>query len=214
MTTLGAFGYAALMRVLLLGFCLCLSVGCSRARPVTNLTLTWRGESLPRPNAEVGRALNAGPLALAVRDARPAPSEVGFDERNSRAIFANGDVAAWCSGVARSVFEGGGARLDPAAQTQVTLELESFRVVEGGMFNGEARVRVSVVRGGVVTLNELYEGKSKRWGRTHSPDNMNEALTSALSGALKRLMTDRQFAVALAGQTPVDAPPPLPSRGL
>ncbi|MCA3013179.1 MAG: hypothetical protein INH41_12360 [Myxococcaceae bacterium] len=202
------------MRILLLVLFFYATAGCSRARPVTNLTLTWRGESLPHPNAEVSRALNAAPVALFVRDARSAPTEVGFDERNARPIYASGDVATWCADVARSVFEGGGARIDPSAATQITLQFEALRVVEGGMFNGEALVRVSVTRGGVTTLNDVYSGKSKRWGRTHNPDNMNEAITSALSVALKRLLTDRQFAVALGGDAPANVPPPLPTRGL
>lgn len=203
------------MRLLHAAFCLLVAMSCSRARPVTNLPLSWKGEDIPRPNIAVSQALATKPVALFVMDSRTAPKEVGFDERNAQAIFSDKDVGVWCADIVRSTFEQGGARIDPSSSTQVTLQLEAFRVVEGGMFNGEARFRVTVVRDGVVTHTDLYDGKSKRWGKTHSPDNMNETLTSALSVALKRLMTDQRFATGLSGPgATTNQPPPLPPRPL
>jgi hypothetical protein len=205
------------MRVLLLVVCGLAASGCSRNRPPTQLSLVWKGESMPRPNPEVSAALRAAPVSLTVVDLRPNPAEVVFDERNALSIPSTVDVAQYTAGVVRSILEGGGARVDPTATTQISLQLEAWRVVEGGMFNGEARVRVQVLRGGALTLNDVYEGKSKRWGRTHSTDNMNEALTSALSGAMKRLLTDRQFATALGGSSEAGTapqPPPVPVRSL
>ena len=63
---------------------------------------------------------------------------------------------------------------------------------------------------------KTYVGSSKRWGRTHNPENFQEALSNALADVAQKLLSDEAFAAALTGPTEqLDSPQPLPpqSRG-
>ena len=91
------------------------------------------------------------------------------------------------------------------------VEIVELSVVEAGMFNGLARLRVTVTSGNAPAWVKLYEGKSKRWGRTHNPENYNEALSNAFMEATRRVLTDETFAEALLGQVRSPGSPAGPS---
>jgi hypothetical protein len=117
-------------------------------------------------------------------------------------------VAAFCTQKFGEMLTRAGAKVADAGAT-VTLkpEIVVYDVVEGNMFNGEVVIRVSALLHGKVVYEGTHGGKSKRWGRTHSPDNYNEALSNALAEAMQKLLNDDLFAKAL-GATVSATPAP------
>ena len=63
-------------------------------------------------------------------------------------------------------------------------------------------MKITVTRhdGATMPWSKTYEGKGKRWGRTHNPENFNEALVKALTEASRKLVQDPEFAAALLGE--------------
>ena len=106
---------------------------------------------------------------------------------------------------------GGGARMTEPPTSGLQTELLDDRVVEGGTVAGLVRIRASLRRGEVEGWSKTYVGKSTRWGRTHSPENFNEALSNALADVAQPLVRDDDFAHALAGAPA--APSPAPDAG-
>jgi hypothetical protein len=43
----------------------------------------------------------------------------------------------------------------------------------------------------------VVEGKDKKWGKTHKPENLNEALSGAFDEAMRNLMSNAALAAAL-----------------
>jgi hypothetical protein len=86
-------------------------------------------------------------------------------------------------------------------------ELLEYRVTESGAYNGLVRVRAVLRRGSEVTWTRIFEGTSKRGGRSHNAASYNEALSNAFAGVMQQLVQDDGFAQALGGG-PVGGPPP------
>jgi uncharacterized lipoprotein YajG len=93
-------------------------------------------------------------------------------------------------------------------------ELLQYTVVEGGTFAGTVQIRATVRRGNSgQEWSKIYTGTAKRFGRSHSADNYNEALSNALQDATSQLVTDDEFAHAVnpaIGPADVMPPPPPP----
>jgi len=185
--------------------------GACGARPIDTLTLSWKGvDAAPRPSPPVAQALAQVPLAFGLRDVRPDPSVVGLQEEPNQIVKTPDNVAQFASARMGEMLRSAGARMDETAVAVIETDLVEFRVVEGGTFTGIAAIRVTVRRGGSADWSKAYEGKSKRWGRSHNPDNMNEALSNALADATAKLVNDPAFGMALmAGQAP---PPGAPAE--
>ena len=66
-------------------------------------------------------------------------------------------------------------------------EVQRFFVVESGLYNGDVAMGITVTDGSGVVLWHGSEGRSKRFGRSFSAENYQEALTSAAGEALKNL---------------------------
>lgn len=189
---------------------------------IQNLPLQWRGvDNLPRPSASVGLAFAASPLSFGLRDLRPDPSVVGtYAEDGGFAVRTIDNVGQYCTDRVGEMLVHAGARLTQAPVAALEAELLDYLVVEGGTFVGTVRIRAIVHRSGGADWSKIYVGTSKRWGRTHNPENFNEALSNALADVTSQLVQDEDFARSLvnapaAGPTPPPAPPPPPgsSRG-
>lgn len=197
------------MRTFLFGLLCAASIGCG-THYIADLPLVWAGvDKTPASTTAVGNAFNAVPVTLGdLKDARPGDkSRVGTYEDDGFVVTTKGDVAAFWRGRLRAMLEGAGARIDNAPQARIDAELLQFDVVEGNTFNGVARMRVSVLRPGAEAWSKTYEGRSKRWGRSHKEENFNEALSSALADATRKLVQDEAFAKALLGQPQTTAAP-------
>ena len=192
----------------LLPIALLLTAACG-GRQIQNLPLTWRGvNDLPAPSASVAQSFATAPIAFGLRDVRPDPSAVGTYEDNGFVVRTSDNVAEFCAARMGEMLARAGARLHEAPVTILEAELVEYRVVEGGTFNGLVRIR-AIVRhdGGNAAWSKTYVGKSRRWGRSHSPENFNEALSNALADAATQLVGDDEFAQALvSGGPPMQAP--------
>ena len=174
---------------------------------VGTISLSWRGvDDSPAPSPLVAESFASAPFTFALRDVRPDPSAVGTYEDDGFVVRTRDNVAQYCSSRVGDMLARAGARLNepPTAATatrsptMVETELVEYRVIEGGTFNGKVRIRAIVHHDGVnKAWSKIYEGKSKRWGRSHSPENFNEALSNALADATSQLVRDNDFAHAL-----------------
>jgi len=136
---------------------------------------------------------------LKLVDARPDPTIVGGYDDNDARIRTRNSVAEYCTLKMGAMLTAAGARLnEPSAGVVLEAELIDYTVVEGGAFSGSVQFRATL-RGGAAPWSKVYSGKSVRWGRTHNPDNMNEALSNALADATEKLVSDVEFARALSG---------------
>jgi hypothetical protein len=179
---------------------------------IQNLPLTWRATGdAPRPSAAVAHAFSSVPIAFGLRDVRPDPSAVGTYEDNGFVVRTTDNVAQYCSTRMGEMLARAGARLVEPPTAVVETELLDYHVVEGGTFAGRVRIRTIVRHGTAEVWSRTYIGKSRRWGRTHNPENFNEALSNALADVTAQLVRDDDFGRALVERVELapPAPPPL-----
>lgn len=179
---------------------------------ISNLQLQWQGVSgLPRANPIVQEALAAVPVALVVRDVRKDPTAVGVFEDNGFVVRTSMNVGQYAASKIGDMLRSAGARLTEQPVAGIETDLVEYMVVEGGTFKGTVRLHVTVKQGtNPAGWSKMYEGTSSRWGRSHSPENFNEALSNALAEATQKLLDDEEFGRALVGQVPMGPMPPMP----
>jgi YajG family uncharacterized lipoprotein len=174
------------------------------------LNLAWKdADTTVKPASSVGQALATIPIGFGVRDVRPDPTVVGSDEDSGTLVRTRDNVAQYCSNRLGLMLRNAGARLNERPAAMIEADLIEFRVDEGGTFKGLARIRVTVRHGQTPEWSKTYEGTSTRWGRSHNPENYNEALSNSLSEAVEKLLKDDDLAAAL--MTPAAAPQPTPA---
>ncbi len=186
------------------------SAGCatSRSSAVAPFALEWRGvDSAPTPSPLVGGALGKRTFNLQpCVDARAqqAPSVVGKVEETNSDVVVNGNVIAFCTDRLMKLLTESGFRLAATPDAvMLTPELVAFNVVEGNTYAGDARLRMNVAVPGGTTVAGLYAGTSKRFVRSQSPDNYNEALSNAFAGAVEKFVRDEEvFGKAIAPPAP------------
>ncbi len=192
---------------------------CGGYGQIQNLPLAWRGVAgTPQPSAAVAQSFAASPIAFGLRDVRPDPSVVGSFE-DGFVVRTTDNVAEYCSTRVGELLAHAGARLNEPPRAVLEAELLEYHVAEGGTFAGLVRIRAIVRHGSGEPWTRTYVGKSTRWGRTHNPENFNEALSNALAEVTQQLVQDEAFARALvegSAAEPLQPPPlpsPAPSRG-
>ncbi len=178
---------------------------CGGAAEISNLPLQWRGVSAsPSPNPNVAASFAAVPLAFSLRDARTDLTAVGMYEDSGYIVRTTDNVAQFCGTKMGQILTQAGARLNEVPLASLDAELLEYKVVEGNTYHGVVRVRVIVHRGAGQAWAKIYEGSSRRFGHSHSPDNFNEALSNALADATAHLVRDDEFGQVLSAV----APPP------
>ena len=161
----------------------------------------------------VAQSLASAPIAFGLRDVRPDPTAVGTYEDGGYVVRTSDNVAQFCSNKLGEMLSHAGARMNETPQAVLETELLQYTVAEGGTFAGTVQVRATVRRGSGEEWSKIYTGTSKRFGRSHSPDNYNEALSNALQDMTSQLVTDDEFAHAInpsIGPAQVMPPPPPP----
>ena len=180
-----------------------LAVGCRPTYP-TIFPLEWRGvDDIPRPSSPVAEGLRKHTLRLETFvDKRAEPTKIGLFQEDRVTVRTSSDVAGYCTAKFGELLTKAGAKIATTGAT-VTIkpELVAFEVVESEMFNGEAVIRITALENDKVIYEGTHSGKSKRWGRSRSPDNYNEALSNALFEAMKELLKDELLAKALGAAT-------------
>jgi hypothetical protein len=173
------------------------------ANNVTNLQLRWlAANKSPEASQAVQAAFAATPFAFAVHDLRRDRTAVGLVEDDGYVVRTSDDVGAYVATHVSDYLERAGARVREAPLANVDLEVLELNVVEGGTFQAAVQLRVVVRRGEQDGWSQIYRGSSTRWGRTHNPENYNEALANAIEEATLRIIEDDGFGHAL------QAPPP------
>lgn len=201
--------------VVFLVFTACASYG-----PIVDLPLAWRGvDASPQANVLVAQAFASSKLAFGLRDLRPDPSLVGGYDDSDAVVRTSDNVAAYCSTRLGDLLTHAGARFASSPSAVLDAELVEYRVIEGGSFSGVVRIRMVVQAGGAKPWSKTYTGTSKSWGRTHNPENFNEALSGSLAEVAQQLLQDSEFAAALVpavadpGAPSPPVPYPLPGLG-
>jgi hypothetical protein len=197
------------MRAICLTFVVAVAAcgGAHSGSELQGLRLQWQGvDTGSGPSAAVAQSFAAIPLAFQLRDMRADPSAVGNYEDSGYVVRTSDNVGAYCSSRLGELLVQAGARLGGPAMASLETELLEYRVVEGGTFHGIVRLRAVVRRPNGDAWAKIYEGSSKRWGRSHNPDNYNEALSNALADVATQLVHDEDFAQVLLAMVPAPAP--------
>jgi hypothetical protein len=179
---------------------------CGGGGYIKNLPLRWQGvDTAPLPSGAVARALSAAPITFGLRDLREYPQAVGRYADDGFVVQTTDNVGQYCTDKIGAILVNAGAHLEPGASTALEAELLDYYVVEGGSFEGTVRMRTTLRRGANAVWTKTYTGTSKRWGRTHNPENFNEALSNSLADATQQLLKDDEFAKTL-GEPPPTGP--------
>jgi hypothetical protein len=190
-----------------LGLALVVTAACHGSPPST-LALSWRGVTeTPKANSVVQESFAAAPFSFTLRDVRTDPTAVGGYDDSSTIVRTPDNVAQFCGTKLGEILISTGARIREQPVAALETELLEYRVIEGGTFAGKVSLRAIVHRGDAA-WSKVYTGTSKRWGRSHSPENFNEALSNALADVAEQLVTDDAFGHALIGDELPQAPPP------
>lgn len=176
---------------------------CGGSAKVTNLRLRWlAANKSPVASQGVAAAFAATPFAFTVHDLRRDPWAVGVVEDDGDLVRTSDNVGAYVGTHVSDYLERAGARLREAPLANVDIEVLELNVVEGGTFQAAVQLRVVVRRGPQDGWSQIYRGSSTRWGRTHNPDNYNEALANAIEEATLHLLEDDAFGHALLAPAP------------
>lgn len=198
------------MKNFALFFVLSASVAGCGTSTITDLPLVWEGVGKTQPpSPAVATALGAVPIEPGeFKDGRTTPPNVvGTFQEDGFKVVTKGDVRAFWAGHQRELLEKAGARFQTPGGARLDATLLQLDVLEGNTFDGTARVTFTVTTRTSAPWSKSYEGRAKRWGRTHKPDNFDEALSNAIADATKQLLHDDAFAAALQGQpTPTVVP--------
>lgn len=209
---------------LILASSLCF-LGCGGSLPEP-FPLHWQGvDTMPAPSDRVRAAISRKTFRIEPTvDRRGDPSKVGFDEDSHYAYRTTTNVAAFCSDRIKDMVATAGFKLVEQGDYVLQSEIAELNVAEGGLFNGDVRITFRVFTPGKPAFESVYEGKSKRWGRSHSTENINEAISNALASATEKFLRDELLADALEGKggaepiaaasaatAPTAAPAPAPA---
>ncbi|MEZ4359266.1 MAG: hypothetical protein R3B48_03735 [Kofleriaceae bacterium] len=183
------------------------------AGKITNLRLEWRGERPNlRPQPEVAMAFSAVPLAIFLHDEREAPDVVGAYDNGGSVVRTTDNVGQHCANHVAGLLVNAGARVEDAATVALDASLLEYHVLEGERFNATVKVRFSLrLATGNVLWSAQYVGTGSRWGRTHNPENYNEALTDGLTDVVTQLVNDHLFGAALVASSSVPQEPSAPT---
>ena len=155
--------------------------------------LEWRGAgSPPLPSALMAQVVSQHTFALQpCVDARSVPASVGVIEETQVDLKVRNNVGEFCSQrLALPLTQAGFQLASTADAISLTPELVAFSVIEGSVYRGDVRIRLTATPPGKPAFSTLYAGSSKRWGKSESIENYNETLSNAFSSAVTKLVTD------------------------
>lgn len=154
-------------------------------------------------------------VAIAMEDARSGdPSLIGTNTEDARPVpihetppGAAKDLVA--SSLKKELTELGAKVVDAAsADRTLRVELIKFWIEEDNTYNGDLRVRVTVVdRVGASLGSVLATGASKRFGRSLSAENYQETIENMLQDMMGNLFQNTDFQKAFSAPSPSPAAP-------
>ncbi len=155
--------------------------------------LEWRGAgSPPLPSALMARVASQHTFALQpCVDARSMPASVGVIEETQVDLKVRNNVGEFCSHRLALLLTQAGFQLASTPDAiPLAPELVAFSVIEGNIYRGDVRIRLTATPPGKPAFSTLYAGTSKRFGRSQSIENYNETLSNAFAAAVTKMVTD------------------------
>lgn len=184
--------------------------------------LAWQGVETTPSLTERGRSA-AGSKSFhfeRIVDKRADPTKVGTDEETNYAFRTTSNVSEFATERVRKMLGDSGLKLQDTADYTIQGELLAYEVKEGNNFEADVRVLFRVFKVGSPAFEQTYMGKASNHGRTHSTDNINEALSEAMLSVVSQFVHDDLLANFLEGNgaaagTPAAASSaPLPAAPL
>lgn len=139
-------------------------------------------------------------------DRRADATKVGTDEETKYAFRTNSNVGTFVSDKVKQLIGDAGLKLGETGDYTIQGELLAYEVNEGNRFEAEVRILMRVFKPRATAFEQTYVGKASTFGRTHSTDNMNEALSAAMLSAVSLFLHDDLFADFLEGKGAAAAP--------
>lgn len=165
-------------------------------KPTTNLVPSGTIDLTGRKTAR---------LRIEVTDNR---ADAGLIGRNSeklppRRVTTPDNVAAFVGEHMKQIIAGTSvAEIDDASRVILKVEIQQFLVEETEIYNGDVRLKVTLVNGNDSPLwTGITGGTSIRFGRSFSAENYYETLSDSLIDAVHHLIQSTTFRAALAGTT-------------
>jgi hypothetical protein len=179
-------------------------------RPLANVRLAWKPTNKLADSLSTLNLLPYAQVRIAVlpfTDARKDKTLIGenVEGEQPKPVTTQDDVAAFLTERTRLIFREAGLPItEKAEEAQVTLSAEvlNFKVTEGGTYQGEVSLLVSVKAQGQEIWRGTLLGNATRWGRSYKLENYQEAYCNSLLEALANGLKNEGFLKALAGKAP------------
>lgn len=188
------------------------ATACGGAELPPAFPLAWAGVESKPALTDRGRAATSGKSFHFERivDRRADPTSIGTESESQYVFRTTSDVGAFASERFKQLVGDAGLNLTDTGDFIVQGELRDYKVTEGNSFDAEVQLMVRVFKPGTPAFEQVYSGKGSTFGRSHSPDNINEALSKAMLTAVSLFLHDDLFADFLEGKG-AKAPAAAPS---
>jgi hypothetical protein len=190
------------------------AVGCGgHTGPLAPFPLEYRGvDSAPTASGSIANWVASRQIRIEkFVDKRAQPARIGVYEDEGIAVESTTNVSDFCSTQFAGMIAKAGGRVVTTGETStIRAELIEFNMVEGGMYTADVRIHLQVLEKNAVLWDGIYNGRSKRWGRSHVVEMYNDGLSNALAEATRQFLLDESgFGKALVGG-PASAPTVAP----
>jgi hypothetical protein len=159
-------------------------------------------EGVHSSTADLPPALLDQPVAVRVEDARKLPDLLvighgtGGDDKPFP-IHADREVRAFIQEALTGIGNEWSLKQEGTPARVLTIKITDFAVDEsnkalGSLYSSEAKLAFSLADGqGRVLATGVGSGSTHRYGRAHSPENINEVLSDALKEAYANVLADQ-----------------------
>jgi hypothetical protein len=176
-------------------------VASSKTKLLEHIPLQWR----PTSDLRLGTAqMTASPVAIATftdgRDNKEVIGENREDEKPKPVTTAD-DVGAFVSTHIRQLLDQAGIKtVDSNGGVTIQGEVKRFFVREGGTYNSEVAIHLTVIdQNGKTLWNGLASGEATRFGRSYKADNYYEVLSDAVVNTVSSMLQAAEFQRAISG---------------
>lgn len=137
-------------------------------------------------------------------DVRKNKKEIAknIENKKEKLVTTRDDVADWCTSKFKDILNQRGLSVvEDNASVIITGEILQFYVIEGEKYKGDVRVKISAENAsGKILWQGILIGNDTRFGRSYKLDNYYETLSDAYLGAVKGLLKNAEFNMALSNK--------------
>lgn len=188
------------------------AVAAVAAENMTNVHLIWKPTSTVLDyGVQPINLMQFEGIKIAVlpfTDSRADKALMGENRESAavKTVTTQDNVAAFATEHAIEILKGLAFPIsEDAAQARFTLtgEIIKFNVVERETYQGEVRIKLSILSGNQLVWKGLIMGRASRFGRSYKLENYFEVLSDSLLEAVARMAMDETFLQVLAGKATV-----------